>query len=115
MLRSLVALLFLLWTHGAQAQGANIFTGEVTVSCGTSSTAVLPANAASQVVYIRVPSGGSNVVWFNFVGVAATAEAPNVDLSAGQTIVWAAPGFVPQGAISCISTPALQAISVLYK
>jgi len=103
------------WVHSAQAQGNNVLSGQLTISCNTTATAVLPANAAKQLIYVRVPAGATNVVWFNFAGGTATAAPPNVDVSAGQAVSWSYPGVVPQGAVSCISTPALQAISVLYK
>jgi len=117
-MRSLVAffgLSLLLWAPLAQAQGTSVFSGEISINCLTASTVALPAKTASQIIYIKTPAGTANTVWFNFAGSPATTAAPNVDLTTGQSLTWAMPSFLPQSTVSCISSPASQTISVLYK
>ena len=89
---------------------------QTTVTCGSSSTAVLSANTAAAFIVVHVPTGASNPVWFNFAGAAAVAAPPSEDVAAGGTKLWsAASTFLPTAAISCIVSTGSQAITVEYK
>ena len=85
---------------------------QATVSCGTGSTTLLAAAAASQFILIKVPAAASVPVWFNFAGAAAAAASPSVDLAAGASISWTA--FVPTAQINCLATSATS-VTVVYK
>lgn len=80
---------------------------QTTVSCGVASTSLLPANAATSFIAVKVPASATVPVWFNWAGVAAVTASPSEDLAVGSKIVWSpVSGFLPTAAINCIATSA---------
>lgn len=89
---------------------------QTSISCGTSSTTVLAANAAASFVIIRNPTTATITVWINVAGAAATAAAPSIDLAPGSEADFSAgnDSFLPTSAINCIATTA-STLTVVYK
>jgi len=130
--RIALSLLGLLLAAPAMAQTANVVTTcgtpnatvsaniapatgtptQTSVSCGTGSTTLLAAAAATQFILIKVPSTATVPVWFNFAGAAAVAAAPSVDLSHDASINWTS--FVPTAQINCLATSATT-VTIVYK
>lgn len=97
----LLALLVIPRLAFAQAQGT---ITQTSVSCATSSTTLLAANAATTFIKVKVPNAAAATVWFNWTGVAAVAALPSEDLAAGSSIVfYRSTGFLPRTALTCIS------------
>ena len=96
----------------------NTFAGtpnEINVTCGATSVAVLPANAATQFVLLKAPSTNTAAMWLNFAGVAAVAASPAYDLGSSASLVLsAATGFVPTAAVNCISSYSAS-LTLIYK
>jgi hypothetical protein len=74
------------------------------ITCGTTSTTVLAAGAASFFVRIHVPSNAANGIFVNWAGAAATTSQPSEDIAPGGTVAWIQ--FAPSQAISCIASAA---------
>lgn len=73
-------------------------------TCGTSSSTVLAAGAASYYVTIRNPSTNTTTVWVNPTGAAATLAPPSRDLVPGTELDYSLNGFLPTSAITCIAS-----------
>jgi len=86
---------------------------ETSVSCGTSSTTLLAANAATKFILIKIPASAANAVWFSYATTAVTAP-PSFDMAAGSAISWSTSGFLPTGTITCIGTGAVT-VTVVYQ
>jgi len=85
---------------------------QVTVTCGASSTTLLAAGLAKNMVRVAVPAGGVTV-WFNWAGAAATAAPPSDPIPAGTAVWWV--DFVPSTAITCIAASGTQAVTLVYQ
>jgi len=112
-LTAVLLLAFALVAGGARGQG--IALTQASVSCGTSSTTLLTAGAATSIIRVHVPSAATASVWVNWAGAAAVTAAPSEDLVAGSTTVWTANGsYVPNTQINCIASSA-QTVVVEYR
>jgi hypothetical protein len=98
----------------AANQSASGTPTQGSVSCGTSSTTLLSAAAATNFILIKIPAGANNLVWFNFAGSAAVTSAPSEDLAAGQAQVWSTSRYLPTAQINCIATAATT-VTLIYK
>jgi hypothetical protein len=104
-------------TQGTSPWVVSGYNGSVTqstVTCGTTSTTLLAAAAATHFLFVIVPPGVSNTVWLNYTNTAAVAAAPSVPLLAGASQTWTALQYLPTQQINCISTPAGQAVTLVY-
>lgn len=72
---------------------------QISVSCGTSSTSLLPNNAASHFIMVEAPTTGG--VWIAWNNTAAVTAPPSEHLVAGAVKVW--DSVVPVPASFCIS------------
>lgn len=90
---------------------------QTSVSCGTGSTTMLAANAATQFVSIRNPTTSTVTIWINVVGAAATVGVPSIDLAPGSEADYysTGPSFLPTTQMNCISSGAASSVMVLYK
>lgn len=87
---------------------------ETSVSCGTSSTTLLAAAAATQFILVKVPSTAANIVWVNSAGAAAVQAAGSLDLTPGASLLWSTPGYVPTTQLACIAASATT-VTLMYK
>jgi hypothetical protein len=58
---------------------------QTAITCGTTSTTVLAAGAASFFVRVHLPSKAANPFFVNLSGSAATESQPSEDLAPGQS------------------------------
>ncbi len=88
---------------------------QTTVTCGTGSTLLLAAGAATTFIVVKVPAAATVPVWLDWSGNAAVAAPPSEDLAAGTLRVWSAlGGFLPTAALHCLATSAT-AVTVEYR
>jgi hypothetical protein len=102
-------------TGGGAGGAASGIPNQITVSCGTGSTTLLAAGAATRFVFVKVPSTATGPVWVNWTGVAAVVTPPSQDIGPGVSMTWSpTTGFLPTSAINCIAGAASQ-VTVIYK
>ncbi len=86
-----------------------------TITCGTTSTTLLAASAASHDVLIQNPSAAVSKVWISFTAAAAVAGTPDYELDPGAGINLPLGGDLWNGAtLTCIALSS-QAVSVTYR
>lgn len=87
---------------------------QVAVTCGTASTSMLAANAATVFITVSVPTT-SAAIWVNWANVAAVSAPPSEQIAPGGSKTWLATvGVVPSAASFCIAASA-SPVTVEYK
>ena len=110
---SLVLIWLLVASAPAFAQQSGGFT-QSAVTCTTSNTPLLPANAATYFILAAVPATASTGVWFDWVGAGAQTSPPSEYVAPGNYKLWGAGGFLPKLSSNCISASSV-AITLEYR
>lgn len=89
---------------------------QTSVSCGTSTTTLLAAGAATIFLSISSPTSNTNRVWINVAGVAAVAAAPSRDLPPGFEAYFSSSNesFLPTSQINCIAETGATTLTLIY-
>lgn len=91
---------------------------QTSISCGTSSTTLLAASAATWFIAIRNPTTATTTVWINIAGASAVAGAPSIDLPPGgeAEFTLSENSYLPTSQINCISGGAgASTLTLFYK
>lgn len=108
-------------TNGTQKVSTNITsTGtptQTSVSCGTGSTNLLAAGAATLFVILRNPTTATQTIWVNVTGVAAVAAVPSMDLPPGGELDFTSSenSYLPTAQFNCISGGTASSLALIYK
>jgi hypothetical protein len=103
-------------TNGVVINPVSGTPNQVTVTCGTSATSLLAALTATTFLAVQNPPNVANTVWINYAGASAVTAPPSWAIVTGASQTWSTVnGYVPTSAVSCISTPGAQAVTLSYK
>lgn len=92
------------WVVTSTQAGVSGAVTQTSISCGTTSTTLLAALAASNFIFVSVPTTATQAVWFRWDGGSASAATPSEQLGAGGSKTWIKQsGFLPTGQANCAS------------
>lgn len=96
--------------------GASGTPTQTTITCGTGSTTLLAASAATAFISVQVPPGAASPVWFNFAGTSAVTAPPSLQVPIGGQINWStATGFLPTSQATCVASGSPVIVALSYK